>query len=262
MKRCCRSFLLRVNYNGHLLSRNSMNLNNCHNCVIRRPYLSLLKSGLAGLLLVSLALSLTLSACGRPSPQAPGLTQPSTQTTPREDFSIPKDRPLTPEEALEAARILDREKMDYDLLRPGGAADLTAMDKVRIDRVVDGDTFIVYRKDRPQRLRLIGLDAPESYSHHDPDLRTHPGESVSRIVEAWLDGREVYLQFDKEKHDPYERLLAYMWLDEHTMVNEVLVRQGLVWQHRYPPNTRFNDYFEELEALAKNQGRGIWGNAS
>ncbi|NLA96334.1 MAG: peptide-methionine (S)-S-oxide reductase MsrA, partial [Clostridiaceae bacterium] len=204
-----------------------------------------------------------LSAChfkDPGTPSGPVLTTPYPSRTDERPLLIPEDSPLTEEEAARVAATFDLPLETYDLLRPGGAVDLSRLEEVEIFRVVDGDTLIVMRDDRPVRLRLNGLDAPESYSHHDETMRTHRGESVSRLVSAWLTGRQAYLQFDVESTDPYERLLVYVWLDAHTMVNEVLVREGLAWQHRYPPNTKFNDYFEELEKMAKQEGRGIWGD--
>ncbi|NLB50036.1 MAG: peptide-methionine (R)-S-oxide reductase MsrB [Clostridiaceae bacterium] len=244
-----------------------MSLNNCHICVIRRIHQIRRSTGRIALCLLLAALTALSAATGCRFPD-PGQTDPPALTSPdptREDSAplvISDQLPLTEDQAAQAAASLDRPLEHYDLVRPGGACDPASLEQVEIHRVVDGDTLIVIRDDRPVRLRLIGIDAPESYSHHDPAMRTHQGESVSRVVTAWLTGRQAYLQFDREPTDPYDRLLAYVWLDAHTMVNEVLVREGLVWQHRYPPNTLFNDYFEQLEELAQKEGRGIWGNGA
>ncbi len=242
-----------------------MNLNNCHNCVIgRNKKSSLGRRRLAGLLVLLLLLVLSVPACrqtrdkGQSSSPAPALTAPDNKRDREPAPLLSGDQPLTPEEAEALASRLDLPLETYDLLRPGGAADLTSMKESTVLRVVDGDTLIVEWEDRPTRLRLIGIDAPESHSHHEESLRTDLGESVSRVATAWLEDRPIYLQFDQEHLDPYERLLAYVWLDSHTMVNEVLVREGLVWQHRYPPNTHFNDYFESLEEKARGEARGIW----
>ncbi len=217
----------------------------------------------AFLVLLSL-LVLSVPACrrikgpGHPTDPAPALTAPVNSRDPEPIPLLSGGQPLTQEEATAFARQLDLPLETYDLLRSDGAVDLSSMVESVVLRVVDGDTLIVMWEDRPSRLRLIGIDAPESYSHHDESLRTDLGESVSRVVTAWLEDRAIYLQFDRERLDVYERLLAYVWLDSHTMVNEVLVREGLVWQHRYPPNTHFNDYFEILEEKAREEARGIW----
>jgi micrococcal nuclease len=117
---------------------------------------------------------------------------------------------------------------------------------------------VVIFEDKPTRLRLIGIDAPESYTHHDKTQRTHIGESVSRIVQAWLTGKTIYLEYDAEQEDLYGRQLAYAWIDSHHMINEILVREGLVDVKHYEPNVRYDDYFAMLERLAKKEQRGIW----
>lgn len=236
-----------------------MNLNNCHNRVIGRGLNRYL--GLSHLLILLLLTGLILPLATGCQPLAPEDRQLTTVPTSRQEAAplvLSDKEVLTQEEANTLAKKLDQPLETYDLLRPGGAVDLSTLTPSHILRVVDGDTFIIEWEDQPTRLRLIGIDAPESYSHHDPDKQTQEGESVSRLVTAWLEDRDIYLQFDKDPYDPYDRLLAYVWLDAHQMVNEILVREGLAFQRRYPPNTHFNDYFEILENKARWESRGIW----
>lgn len=187
-----------------------------------------------------------------------GLTTPVMVRTGEAPLFLPKTEPLDEQKAASFSELLDAPLEHYDALRPGGSMDLDTLLRVEIERVVDGDTFVVFRGRKSIKMRLIGVDAPESYAHHDEDSRTHEGESVSRIVKAWLEGRIIYLQFDQTDTDQYGRLLAYAWLDAHTMINEVLVREGLAEEQRYEPTTRYNDYFHLLEEKAQKEKRGIW----
>lgn len=187
-----------------------------------------------------------------------GLTTPDMLRTDKTPITLSHTEPIDEQEAVIISERLEVPLEIYDALRPGGSIDINTLERVEVERVVDGDTMIVLRRDESVRLRLIGVDAPESYSHHDNSARTHIGESVSRIVKEWLDGKVVYLQFDKTETDQYDRLLAYAWLDGHTMINEVLVREGLVKERRYEPTTRYNDYFQILEKMAQKEKRGVW----
>ncbi|HNZ64117.1 MAG TPA: hypothetical protein PKH23_07330, partial [Bacillota bacterium] len=80
-----------------------------------------------------------------------GLTTDSALTTPQMRNTslplliLPDGFPIEQEEADTAASTLDIPLEVYDSLRPGGAADLQKLEKVTIDRVVDGDTFMVAR---------------------------------------------------------------------------------------------------------------------
>ena len=179
-------------------------------------------------------------------------------------FDIPGVMPLLVEDQFLAYAAASREvRPDFNLLRPGGEADLKELQAVLLKRVVDGDTFIVEINGQNKRLRLIGIDAPESFSHHNENLRTVEGKNVSRIVSALIEpGTTVWLQFDAEKYDQYDRILAYVYLDEKTMLNELFARFGLVKVKSYPPNTHFHDYLKELEAAAKAVWLGIWRSDS
>ncbi|MDD2427039.1 MAG: peptide-methionine (R)-S-oxide reductase MsrB [Eubacteriales bacterium] len=159
---------------------------------------------------------------------------------------------------LYAAAIRDS-GINFDKLRPGGEADLEQLQPVFLERVVDGDTLMVQIDGQSERLRLIGIDAPESFSHHDDNEHTFAGENVSRIVSALIEpGTTLWLQFDVKKYDQYDRMLAYVYMDENTMLNELLARFGLVEVKRYHPTLHFHDYLKELETDAKSENLGIW----
>jgi micrococcal nuclease len=83
-----------------------------------------------------------------------------------------------------------------------------------------------------------------------------------------LDGKRLRLVFGEERRDPYDRLLAYAYLDPaiepHAVprvrfVNAALVRRGLARSLTIPPNDRFAPLFRRLELRAARAGRGLWG---
>lgn len=216
-------------------------------------------------LILTLSMLLVTTGCqkltqliGTPDTSISPLTAPAKPRTKEAPLQLNANAPISHEDAAVFATILDEPLEQYDVLRPGGPADLSSMQRTIVLRVVDGDTIMVLFDDRPTRLRLIGIDAPESYTHHDKTQRTHIGESVSRIVEAWLKSKTIYLEYDTEREDLYGRQLAYGWIDSHQMINEILAREGLVDVKRYEPNVRYNDYFAMLKHLAKKEQRGIW----
>ena len=79
----------------------------------------------------------------------------------------------------------------------------------KVERVVDGDTLLL---ENDARVRLIGVDAPESVK---PDHPVEPfGPEASAFTKKWVGkaGNTVRLQFDKERVDQYGRFLAYVWV--------------------------------------------------
>lgn len=122
-------------------------------------------------------------------------------------------------------------------------------DTARVIQVIDGDTITI---EGGYRVRYIGIDTPE----------VHP-EVEALGLEAWqanrelVDGKVVRLERDVSEVDQYGRLLRYVYVDD-IFVNAELVRQGLAYARAYPPDTKHQDYLEELEREARQAGRGMW----
>jgi len=125
-------------------------------------------------------------------------------------------------------------------------------ESARVTRVIDGDTIVI---EGGYRVRYIGIDTPE----------IHP-ETEAFGMEAWqanrqlVEGKQVRLERDISEMDKYDRLLRYVYVDD-IMVNAELVRQGLAQAKAYPPDTKYQDCLEALEAEAKSEGRGMWAKS-
>ncbi|MFC1932975.1 thermonuclease family protein [Chloroflexota bacterium] len=122
-------------------------------------------------------------------------------------------------------------------------------DTARVIQVIDGDTITI---EGGYRVRYIGIDTPEVH----PDLEAFG-------VEAWqanrnlVEGREVRLERDVSEKDKYGRLLRYVWVDD-ILVNAELVKKGLARAKAYPPDTKYQDYFEQMEVEAREAEWGMW----
>lgn len=123
-------------------------------------------------------------------------------------------------------------------------------------RVVDGDTFVIRADGEEEKVRLIGLDTPESV-HADPDRNSPYGEVASEYTRSMVDGEEVYLEFDVSPRDKYGRLLAYVYVDGK-MLNEMILKEGHGRAGTYPPNVKYTDRFYELQREAREENRGGW----
>ena len=129
---------------------------------------------------------------------------------------------------------------------------------VSISRVVDGDTVEISPAiDGIDEVRLIGVDTPET-SH--PSYGEQPyGRQATSFAASRLGGGRVALEFDVERMDPYDRLLAYVWLPGDRMFNEALVRQGYAQVATFPPNVTYAERFRAAQREARQAGRGLWG---
>ena len=126
---------------------------------------------------------------------------------------------------------------------------------VEVSRVVDGDTIDISPSvEGRSRVRLIGMDTPEVHFGTQPF-----GPEASAFAKRKLDGERVGLELDVQKIDPYGRLLAYVYLPDGRMFNEILVEEGYAQVATFPPNVKYQDRFLEAQREARAQNRGLWG---
>ncbi|WP_292756641.1 thermonuclease family protein [Methylophaga sp. UBA2689] len=124
-----------------------------------------------------------------------------------------------------------------------------------VKRVYDGDTLIL---ENNQRVRLLGINTPEISSHY---REAEPGGIEARDwLKNQLSENQVYLQYDTEKRDRYDRLLAYAWTPDGDFINEKLLQKGLAALTLKPPNLQYADQLIAAQQQAINQKQGIWGN--
>jgi micrococcal nuclease len=141
-------------------------------------------------------------------------------------------------------------------LRTGGEGSPRQGASGLVTRVVDGDTVAVQLDGRPEKVRYIGIDTPESVKPGTPVQCFAKAASAAnhRLVE----GRQVTLRFDAERRDRYGRLLAYVYRRDGLFVNAALVRLGYAQTLTIPPNVAHAGLFARLAAQARRRDRGLW----
>ncbi len=125
-----------------------------------------------------------------------------------------------------------------------------------VERVVDGDTLKIIYNGKHERLRMLGIDTPESV-HPSSYKNTPEGKIASEYTKSRLEGKNVTLEFDTEMHDKYGRILAYVYLGDE-MINETLLKNGYAHVLIVPPNKKYENRFKSLEYMAKIKKIGIW----
>jgi micrococcal nuclease len=124
-------------------------------------------------------------------------------------------------------------------------------------RVVDGDTLIVNIEGVEERVRLIGVDTPESM-HPDEGKNSPLGDIASEFTKNALEGCSVAIEIDVQDRDQYGRLLAYVYVDG-IMFNKILLYEGMAQMATFPPNVKYVEEFKEIQKGAVEAGRGFWG---
>lgn len=126
----------------------------------------------------------------------------------------------------------------------------------RVERVIDGDTLLLTDG---RRVRLIGIDAPESVK---PDHPVEPwGLQAAELMRRLIGPQPVRLEFDDERLDRYGRTLAYVWVDQR-LLNEELLLAGLArFEPQYHYSNSMKTRFRRAENEARQAGRGLWSAA-
>ena len=123
-------------------------------------------------------------------------------------------------------------------------------------RVVDGDTFIINYNGKEERVRLIGVDTPESV-HPNEEKNTAFGKKVSNFSKEKLTNKEVQIEFDVSQRDKYGRLLCYVYVDGQ-MYNKLLLEEGFAKVATYPPNVKYVEDFTKIQKEARENKKGMW----
>ena len=123
---------------------------------------------------------------------------------------------------------------------------VTADERVRVNRVYDGDTILL---EDGRKVRYLGINSPE---FQEPFYL-----KAKRSNESLVLGKEIRLEFDQERGDAYNRILAYVYAGDQ-MVNARLVKEGLAHVFLIGPSRKHSALLLQAQAEAKQNRVGIW----
>ena len=127
-----------------------------------------------------------------------------------------------------------------------------------VTKVVDGDTFWVDNgTSKGIKIRLTGIDAPESQKRWKKEEGYYGKESKAYLTQL-IKGKKVRLETDIDSLDRYGRTLSYVYLEDDTFVNAVLLKEGYAVIMTVSPNVRYADLFYKLQVQARENNRGLW----
>jgi endonuclease YncB( thermonuclease family) len=116
--------------------------------------------------------------------------------------------------------------------------------------ISDGDTITVLKDRTPIKIRLFGIDCPESAQDFGSRAKTATSElAFGRLVRV-----------EPKAIDRYGRTVADITLPDGRSLNQELVGEGLAWWYRrYAPH---DERLARLEVEAKAAKRGLWSQAN
>lgn len=126
-----------------------------------------------------------------------------------------------------------------------------------VSYVVDGDTINI---EEIGSIRLIGIDTPETV---DPRKEVQCfGIEASNKARELLEDQIVTLELDSSQGytDKYGRVLAYVYLEDGRMFNELMLSLGYAYEYTYNTPYKYQDIFKNEQNIARENRLGLWGD--
>ena len=129
-------------------------------------------------------------------------------------------------------------------------------------RVVDGDTIIVLIDGVLEKIRIIGVDTPETV-----DSRKSVqcfGRKASEFTKLLLENKTIWLEDDPTQgdRDKYKRLLRYVFLTDGTLVNQKIISEGYGHEYTYRIPYKYQTEFRSAERNAREYKKGLWADGA
>lgn len=128
-----------------------------------------------------------------------------------------------------------------------------------VTKVVDGDTIAVNLNGKIETLRLIGIDTPETVDPRKP-VQCFGHEASDKAKEV-LGGQAIYLEADPSQgeRDKYNRLLRYVFLQDGTNFNQMMIAQGFAHEYTYGSKPyKYQLDFKNAQNAARVANLGLW----
>lgn len=137
-------------------------------------------------------------------------------------------------------------------------SDISASSSAMVTRVVDGDTIVVLTNGVTEKVRLIGVDTPETIDPRRPVQCF--GKEASAFTKSLLENKDVHIEADssQDNRDKYGRLLRYVFLSDGTLLNQEIIAEGYGHEYTYHTPHKYQNEFRTAERSARESKKGLW----
>jgi micrococcal nuclease len=131
----------------------------------------------------------------------------------------------------------------------------------KVTKVVDGDTIVVEKNNETNRVRMIGIDTPETV-HPNKPVECF-GLEASDMLRELIEGKEVLLKTDptQDDIDRYGRLLRYVFLDG-VDINHEMIKKGFAFEYTYKVPYLKQSKYKSTQENAQKNSLGLWNKNS
>ena len=148
----------------------------------------------------------------------------------------------------------------YALLLSGCNNDSSVIspNSATVKHVVDGDTIDIAIGGNTERVRLIGVNTPET-KHPTKGVECFGPEASAYTEKLLPAGTKLRVERDVEARDKYGRLLLYVYIaNSNVFVNLDLVLKGYARPMVFEPNTAHKTDFAQAATQAELHNVGLW----
>lgn len=133
-------------------------------------------------------------------------------------------------------------------------------DLVLVTKVIDGDTIDVFLNGKTEKVRVIGINTPETVDPRKPVECF--GRQASDKAKSLLLNQTVRVEFDptQSNRDKYNRLLRYVFINNQTDFGLQMIKEGYAYEYTYDAPYKFQAKYKQAQKEAENSRVGLWEN--
>lgn len=129
---------------------------------------------------------------------------------------------------------------------------------VKFNKCVDGDTSVLSIDGKVKKVRFLAVDTPET-KHPTKGEEPFGKEASNYTCSSLKKANEITLEYEKDKTDKYDRVLAWVFVDGDLLQGE-LIKKGYAKVAYLYGDYKYTDELKKLESSAKKEKVGIWGD--
>lgn len=133
-----------------------------------------------------------------------------------------------------------------------------AKEEVTFSKCVDGDTIKVKVDGEEKTVRFLAVDTPESV-HPTKGVEYYGKEASEYTCNKVTNAKKIELEYDdnSDKEDKYDRLLAWVWVDD-SLLQDDLVSNGYAEVAYLYGDYKYTSLLQDHQAVAESKEIGIW----
>ncbi len=132
----------------------------------------------------------------------------------------------------------------------------------KVVKVIDGDTFSVSSDNQTLKVRVLGINTPETV---DPRRKVECfGKEASDKAKSLLTGQTVKLETDptQDDKDKYGRLLRYVYLPNNKDYGLEMIKSGYAYEYTYDLPYKYQNEYKSAQIEAERAKVGLWSDTS